>query len=158
MHKRRYLAPSLSSPFALEDFEIIRTIGTGSSGRVHLVFHQASSCWFALKVLKKTRALQLGQVQHIKNEVFILSRIHHPLLVTLLGTFQDCLHFYMVMNYVPGGELFSILRRAKVIYAMLFLIIWCSNAIIEITWGCSQILCSRNFNSSFISSFNWYCL
>lgn len=30
------------------------------------------------------------------------------------GTFQDDNHLFMVMDYIPGGELFSILRRSQV--------------------------------------------
>jgi serine/threonine protein kinase len=52
-----------------------------------------------------------GQVQHIINEVFVLSRIRCPLVVDLAGMFQDDNNVYLCLEYVPGGELFSHLRR-----------------------------------------------
>lgn len=51
---------------------------------------------------------------HSNNEKHILESVAHPFLVNMWGTFQDDVNLYMVMDYVPGGELFSILRRSQV--------------------------------------------
>lgn len=53
-------------------------------------------------------------VAHSNNEKHILESVAHPFLVNMWGTFQDDVNLYMVMDYVPGGELFSILRRSQV--------------------------------------------
>lgn len=53
---------------------------------------------------------------HSNNEKHILESVAHPFLVNMWGTFQDDVNLYMVMDYVPGGELFSILRRSQVGY------------------------------------------
>jgi serine/threonine protein kinase len=65
-----------------------------------------------MKVLKKTDIVRLRQVEHVNAERFILARIRHPFIVDLYATFQDTLNIYMLLAYVPGGELFSHLRRA----------------------------------------------
>lgn len=42
-----------------------------------------------------------------------MEAVANPFLVNLWGTFQDDSNLYMVMDYVPGGELFSVLRKSK---------------------------------------------
>ncbi len=90
-------------------------LGTGTFGRVLLVRHRDSPTQnhFAMKVLRKTDIVKLRQVEHVNAERYILSRVHHPFVVDLFATFQDSLNVYMLMSYVPGGELFTHLRRAQ---------------------------------------------
>ncbi|KAF8630411.1 hypothetical protein AX15_002962 [Amanita polypyramis BW_CC] len=103
----------------LTDFEVRGTLGTGTFGRVLLVRHRSSAGQsgvqnhFALKVLKKTDIIRLRQVEHVNAERCILHRMSHPFVVDLFATFQDSLNVYMLMSYVPGGELFTHLRRAQ---------------------------------------------
>lgn len=66
-----------------------------------------------MKVLRKTDVVRLRQVEHVNAERFILARIRHPFIVDLYATFQDHLNIYMLLSYVPGGELFSHIRRAQ---------------------------------------------
>lgn len=88
--------------------------GTGTFARVLLVRHRGSqSNCYALKVLRKTEIVRLRQVEHVNAERYILSRVHHPFVVDLFATYQDSLNVYMLMSYVPGGELFNHLRRAR---------------------------------------------
>jgi protein kinase A len=67
---------------------------------------------FAMKVLRKSEIVRLKQVEHINSERRILERVRHPFIVELYGTYQDNLNVYMLLSYIPGGELFSHLRRA----------------------------------------------
>lgn len=46
--------------------------------------------------------------------VAMLADVKHPFLITLWGTFQDPKNLYMVMDFVEGGELFSLLRKSGV--------------------------------------------
>ena len=98
----------------LDDFHLLRTLGTGSFGRVHLAQSRHNGRYYAIKVLKKTEIVRLKQVEHTNNEKNILEAVANPFLVNLWGTFQDDANLYMVMDYVPGGELFSVLRKSKV--------------------------------------------
>ena len=60
--------------------------------------------------MKKIEILKLKQVDHIKSEVVILNSIDHPLLIKMNGMTQDERYLYIVMEYIPGGELFTYLR------------------------------------------------
>ena len=48
----------------LDDFDRIKTLGTGSFGRVMLVRHKDSGKYFAMKILDKTKVVKLKQVEH----------------------------------------------------------------------------------------------
>ncbi|KAF8123784.1 cyclic AMP-dependent protein kinase catalytic subunit [Boletus edulis] len=101
----------------LTDFEVRGTLGTGTFARVLLVRLKSatpgSQNIFAMKVLRKVKIVRLRQVEHVNAERYILSRVRHPFVVDLFATFQDSLNIYMLMSYVPGGELFTHLRRAQ---------------------------------------------
>lgn len=95
----------------LSDLQILQTVGTGSFGRVHLVRFSKNGKYYAMKVLKKSEIVRMKQVEHTVNEKNILEKLHHPFLISMLGSFQDCVNLYMVLDYVSGGELFTYLRR-----------------------------------------------
>lgn len=103
-----------SSRYNLSDFTFIRTLGTGSFGRVHLVRSQHNQRSYAVKVLNKERVVKMKQVEHTNSEREMLERVRHPFLVNLWGTFKDSKNLYMVMDFVAGGELFSLLRKSQV--------------------------------------------
>ncbi|KAF2648046.1 Pkinase-domain-containing protein [Lophiostoma macrostomum CBS 122681] len=99
--------------YTLTDFQIQRTLGTGSFGRVHLVQSKHNQRFYAVKVLKKAQVVKMKQVEHTNDERRMLQQVKHPFLITLWGTFQDSKNLYMVMDFVEGGELFSLLRKSQ---------------------------------------------
>lgn len=99
--------------YTLVDFAIQRTLGTGSFGRVHLVQSKHNQRFYAVKVLKKGQVVKMKQVEHTNDERRMLQKVKHPFLITLWGTFQDSKNLYMVMDFIEGGELFSLLRKSQ---------------------------------------------
>lgn len=102
--------------YTLTDFTISRTLGTGSFGRVHLVQSKHNQRFYAVKVLKKAQVYKMKQVEHTNDERKMLQRCRNPFLITLWGTWQDSKNLYMVMDFIEGGELFSLLRKSQVCY------------------------------------------
>jgi protein kinase A len=94
-----------------------RRLGTGSFGRVHLVRSKHNGRFYAIKVLNKEKVVRMKQVEHTNSEREMLVRVRHPFLVNLWGTFHDVNNLYMVMDFVAGGELFSLLRKSQVGFA-----------------------------------------
>ncbi|KAI5952333.1 TPK2 [Candida jiufengensis] len=99
--------------YSLNDFSIMRTLGTGSFGRVHLVRSVHNGRYYAIKVLKKHQVVKMKQVEHTNDERKMLKLIEHPFLIRMWGTFQDSKNLFMVMDYIEGGELFSLLRKSQ---------------------------------------------
>lgn len=64
-----------------------------------------------MKVMRKADIIQNNLVENIQLEKKILQRSKHPFLVQLKYAFQTEQKLYLVMEYVPGGELFTLLRR-----------------------------------------------
>jgi serine/threonine protein kinase len=56
----------------------------------------------------------MKQIEHTNNEQKMLTSVQHPFIINLWGVFQDAGSLYMVMDFVPGGELFTLLRRSNV--------------------------------------------
>jgi serine/threonine protein kinase len=48
----------------------------------------------------------------------MLQSVQHPFIINLWGVFQDAGNLYMVMDFVPGGELFTLLRRSNVFHLL----------------------------------------
>lgn len=107
-------AKATKGKYQLNDFNIQRTLGTGSFGRVHLIQSKHNQRFYAMKVLKKAQVVKMKQVEHTNDERRMLAEVKHPFLVTLWGTFSDSKNLYMVMDFVEGGELFSLLRKSQV--------------------------------------------
>lgn len=97
----------------LEDYIIKQTVGTGSFGRVKLIFHSKENKYYALKILKKIEIIKLKQVDHILSEISILNIIDHPFLVKMTGISQNERYLYIILEYVQGGELFTYLRTVQ---------------------------------------------
>lgn len=98
-----------------DEFNINKTIGLGSSSRVYLAQLKSDTrAFFAIKVLKKAHILKTMQNRHTIDQRAILMDVSYPFLAELYGTFQDTRSLYMVMEFVEGGELFTLLRRVRV--------------------------------------------
>uniref|UniRef100_A0A7I5E5I5 cAMP-dependent protein kinase catalytic subunit n=1 Tax=Haemonchus contortus TaxID=6289 RepID=A0A7I5E5I5_HAECO len=108
--KQRWENPAQNTA-SLDDFDRIKTLGTGSFGRVMLVKHKQSGSYYAMKILDKQKVVKLKQVEHTLNEKRILQAIDFPFLVNMQYSFKDNSNLYMVLEFISGGEMFSHLRR-----------------------------------------------
>ncbi|EDV98040.1 GH17207 [Drosophila grimshawi] len=98
--------------YHLDDYKIIKTVGTGTFGRVCLCLDTVSEKYCAMKILAITEVIRLKQIEHVKNERNILREIRHPFVISLEWSTKDSTNLYMIFDYVCGGELFTYLRNA----------------------------------------------
>jgi protein kinase A len=103
----KYTQPSKQTA-KLEDFQLQRTVGTGSFGRVMIVQHGHQV--LALKIMEKQTIVKLKQVEHTLSEKKILQAIKFPFLVNLVHSFKDNSHLYLALEFANGGEMFTHLR------------------------------------------------
>jgi hypothetical protein len=95
----------------LRELELLNTIGTGTFGRVMVARHQTTKKYFALKIMSIFDIIKLKQIEHVKNEKNVLENIDNPFIVKLYWTHHTEQYLYMLLEYVPGGELFTLLRQ-----------------------------------------------
>lgn len=97
------------------DFELLKVLGKGGYGKVfqvRKVAGQDKGQIFAMKVLKKaTIARNAKDTAHTKAERNILECVKHPFIVDLIYAFQTGGKLYLILEYLPGGELFMQLER-----------------------------------------------
>ncbi|KAK4041748.1 kinase-like domain-containing protein [Parachaetomium inaequale] len=108
-----------SRKLSVSDFVKVRTLGTGTFARVCLVrpshgTEADRSRVYALKILRKTDVIKLKQIDHVRHERQILSDVRgHPFITEYAGAFSDHDFLYILLDYVPGGELFTYLRKFR---------------------------------------------
>lgn len=92
-------------------FTKIKAIGVGAFGEVTLVRKIDTNHLYAMKTLKKSNVLKRNQVAHVKAERDILAEADNEWVVKLYYSFQDKDNLYFVMDYIPGGDLMSLLIK-----------------------------------------------
>ena len=97
----------------LDDFELLAVLGRGGFGKVMQVRHKTTSKVYAMKVLKKSELRRRRQVERTQTERTILAAVRHPFIVCLHFAFQNQQKLYMVMDFVQGGDFFTLMRKHK---------------------------------------------
>ncbi|ONM02032.1 AGC (cAMP-dependent cGMP-dependent and protein kinase C) kinase family protein [Zea mays] len=64
-----------------------------------------------MKKLKKSEMLRRGQVEHVRAERDLLAEVDSPYIVKLYCSFQDDEFLYLIMEYLPGGDMMTLLMR-----------------------------------------------
>lgn len=87
-----------ASIVSIDSFELLKVIGRGSSGSVYKCRKKDDGRLFVMKFLRRGRFLE----QHPTLKFF-----HHPFHVAVHWAFQKSDKFYVVLDFMEGGELFS---------------------------------------------------
>ncbi|KAI3645980.1 hypothetical protein MP228_008908 [Amoeboaphelidium protococcarum] len=108
-----------------QSFKILSQIGQGGYGRVYLAqlqMHgisqdqQSSQKVVALKVMSKELLNKMGESDHIQSERDVLSQSSKSQwLVQMYCAFQDSQSVYFAMEYVPGGDLRTLLNTRGIL-------------------------------------------
>ncbi|XP_026204274.1 citron Rho-interacting kinase isoform X3 [Anabas testudineus] len=95
----------------LHDFELRAVVGRGRFAEVKVVREKATGDVFALKVMDKAVLRSQENVVFHEEERRILALNSSPWIPQLLYAFQDNDNVYLAMEYLPGGDLMSLLNR-----------------------------------------------
>ncbi|KAJ3237424.1 Serine/threonine-protein kinase [Chytriomyces hyalinus] len=97
------------------DFATVRVIGKGAFGEVRLVQKRDSGKIYAMKTLKKSEMLKKSQLAHVKAERDVLAEsANTPWVVQLFYSFQDPSFLYLIMEFLPGGDMMTMLIKYDV--------------------------------------------
>lgn len=97
-----------------DDFDTIKVIGRGAFGEVQLVRHVASKKVFALKRLSKFEMIKRPESAFFWEERHIMAHANSEWIVQLHYAFQDHTYLYMVMDYMPGGNLVNLIANYEI--------------------------------------------
>uniref|UniRef100_A0A668ATG3 Rho-associated protein kinase 2 n=1 Tax=Myripristis murdjan TaxID=586833 RepID=A0A668ATG3_9TELE len=92
----------------LQDFDKVKLIGRGAYGEVQLVRHKASQKVYAMKQLSKFEMIKRSDSAFFWEERDIMAFSNSPWVVQLCCAFQDDHSLYMVMEFMPGGDLVTL--------------------------------------------------
>ncbi|XP_078485413.1 microtubule-associated serine/threonine-protein kinase 3-like isoform X3 [Ciona intestinalis] len=98
-----------------DDFIVKKLISNGAYGSVFLVRHKETSQRFALKKINKHNLALRNEVQQVFAERDILTFVENPFVVTMYCSFQTKHHLCMVMEYVEGGDVASLIKNISVL-------------------------------------------
>lgn len=97
------------------NFQTIKVIGKGAFGEVKLVQRKTDGKIYALKSLIKTEMFKRDQLAHVRAERDILADSKdNPWLVKLHASFQDKAYLYLLMEFLPGGDLMTMLIKYEI--------------------------------------------
>ena len=94
----------------IEDITLLRLLGKGSYGEVYLSLNQNAKKLFATKKVKRKKTDD-EMTKYFKNEINILRILNHPNIVKLEEIKMDENNYYIVMEYINGGELSDYLKK-----------------------------------------------
>ncbi|XP_040910990.1 rho-associated protein kinase 1 isoform X2 [Toxotes jaculatrix] len=97
-----------------EDYEVVKVIGRGAFGEVQLVRHKATSKVYAMKLLSKFEMIKRSDSAFFWEERDIMAFANSAWVVQLFFAFQDDRYLYMVMEYMPGGDLVNLMSNYDV--------------------------------------------
>ncbi|KAJ2842923.1 Serine/threonine-protein kinase MRCK gamma, partial [Coemansia erecta] len=125
VHEELNDRPFLKSPNIIEfierslrlskgDFEFIRTLARGQFGIVDIVRSKHNKGVYAMKTLNKQALLsQREQAAFLEERDVLVLGKDSPWIPDLYASFQDKENLYIVMEFVAGGDLFSMLDRCE---------------------------------------------
>ncbi|XP_053565652.1 rho-associated protein kinase 2 isoform X2 [Bombina bombina] len=94
-----------------EDYDVVKVIGRGAFGEVQLVRHKNSQKVYAMKLLSKFEMIKRSDSAFFWEERDIMAFANSPWVVQLFCAFQDTKYLYMVMEYMPGGDLVNLMSN-----------------------------------------------
>lgn len=95
----------------LGDFRTVKVIGKGAFGEVRLVQKTDTGKIYAMKTLIKQEMLKKDQLAHVRAERDVLAESNSPWVVQLFYSFQDPQTLYLIMEFLPGGDLMTMLIK-----------------------------------------------
>ena len=89
------------------DYILFDQIGMGTFSKVTRAFHLITEQTVAVKILDKEKIEDEVDIERIIREIEILKSIHHPNIAQMYETYSTIHNFYLMMEYVSGGDLFD---------------------------------------------------
>lgn len=97
-------------PPSIDDFVVLKPISRGAFGKVYLARKKCNSRLYAIKVMKKADMVDKNMASQMKAERDALALSKSPFVVHLFYSLQTAAKIYLVMEYLIGGDVKSLLH------------------------------------------------
>ena len=94
------------------DFTLLKRISSGAYARVYLAKKRLTGDTYAIKVLPKSNLTHKNQLKRILTERDILLQFNNPFVTKFYYSIIGKHNLYLFMEYIPGGDLFSLLEKS----------------------------------------------
>ena len=107
--KSEFVTPKKHSrnKISIHDFTVLSVQGQGSFAKVMQVKKKSNNKIYAMKIIKKSKLHELGLDFTALIERNVLVEVDNPFIVKMSFSFQDQRKLFFVLEYCPGGELWS---------------------------------------------------
>ncbi|CAI4060888.1 hypothetical protein SKDZ_06G0320 [Saccharomyces kudriavzevii ZP591] len=96
---------------SIRDYDILKPISKGAYGSVYLARKKLTGDYFAIKVLRKSDMIAKNQVTNVKSErAIMMVQSDKPYVARLFASFQNKDNLFLVMEYLPGGDLATLIK------------------------------------------------
>jgi microtubule-associated serine/threonine kinase len=75
------------------------------------LFFAAAEEAYAIKIMRKVDLVRKNMAESVTNEKNILAQTNNPFVVRFYYSFQSPENLYLVMEYLKGGDCYSLLQR-----------------------------------------------
>jgi len=109
--------PSLGEGMTKEDdLVFLKELGLGMSGVAYLcLLPKHANRLVVVKLMQKSNLVRMNQVENVMREKYHQSSFDCDFIVDYVGAFQDEHNLYLMLEYMPGGELFRLLVELRVL-------------------------------------------
>jgi serine/threonine protein kinase len=74
-----------------------------------MAYHKKSGQKVAVKMMAKA-SMKIVEAHQTRREIEVMKMGKHPNVVRLIDVFEDAENFYLVLEYMGGGDLFDYLK------------------------------------------------
>jgi calcium-dependent protein kinase len=96
-----------------DNYKILNKLGKGAFGSVYKVLHIHSNKFRAMKVIKKETLLLQDDDKSFLREIELLKQTDHPNIIRVFEYYQDDVNYYIITEFVSGGELYDTIASWK---------------------------------------------
>ena len=108
-----------------------------SFGSVYKVLDKRNKIVRAMKVISKETISYQDDEKIFLKEIEILTKLEHPNIIRIIEYYTDDINYYIIMEYIEGGELYDVITKFQTLTES------------KAAYIMKQILCAINYLHSF---------
>ncbi|KAL8102067.1 CBL-interacting serine/threonine-protein kinase 14-like [Apium graveolens] len=114
LEQTEFLEASEAAPgYLFGKYELGKLLGCGAFAKVYHARNIHTGQSLAIKAVSKQKVQKGNLTAHIKREISIMSRLHHPHIVRLFEVMATKTKIYFVLEFAKGGELFTKVAKGR---------------------------------------------